>query len=180
VLQRVSVESSGVRYCPKEIRMASEGILSGKKILVVDDEEDVLETIKEQLSACDVTTANNFETAKEYLEKETFDLAILDIMGVRGFDLLLYAKKNKIRAIMLTAHAMNAESVQKSADKGAVSFLPKDEIYKLEELIAEIFGEMSKGRAHWPKLEERMGARFKKEWGKMWERIKFPRDLDID
>ena len=50
--------------------MEDTGILSGKKILVVDDEADVLETIKEQLSACDVTTASTFETAKEYLEKE--------------------------------------------------------------------------------------------------------------
>jgi len=155
-------------------------ILRGKKILVVDDEEDVLQAIKEQLSDCNVTKANNFEDAKEYLEKEKFDLAILDIMGVKGFDLLHYAKKNMIRAIMLTAHAMNAESMQISADRGAVSFLPKDEISKLEDLIAEIFGELNKGRTHWPKLEEKMGARFKKEWGEMWDRIKFPRDLDID
>ena len=154
--------------------------IRGKKILVVDDEDDVLQAIKEQLSECTVTTANNFEDAKEYLEKQKFDLAILDIMGVKGFDLLHYAKKNKIRAIMLTAHAMNAESMQISADRGAVSFWPKDEISKLEYLIAEIFGELNKGRAHWPKLEEKMGARFKKEWGEMWDRIKFPRDLDID
>ncbi|MFC1822550.1 response regulator [Thermodesulfobacteriota bacterium] len=160
--------------------MTNNGILSGKKILVVDDEEDVLETIKEQLSVCDITTANNFETAKKYLENEKFDLAILDIMGVKGFDLLYYAKKNKTRAVMLTARAMNAESMQKSADKGAVSFLPKEEIFKLEEWIEEVFGELQKGRSHWRKLEERMGDRFKKEWGEMWDRIKFPRDLDID
>jgi hypothetical protein len=101
-------------------------------------------------------------------------------MGVKGFDLLHYAKEHKIPAVMLTAHAMNAESMQKSVEKGAVSFLPKDEISKLEELIAEIFGEINRGKTHWPKLEERMGARFKKEWKEMWDRIKFPRDLDID
>jgi len=140
----------------------------------------VLETIKEQLSECDITTANNFEIAREFLKKNKFDLAILDIMGVRGFDLLHYAKENKIRAVMLTSHAMNAESMQKSIDKGAVSFLPKEELYRIEELIAEIFGELNKGRAHWPKLEERMGERFKKEWGEMWDRIRFPRDMDID
>ena len=160
--------------------MTNDDILKGKRILVVDDEDDVLETIKEQLSECDITTANNFEIAREFLKKNKFDLAILDIMGVRGFDLLHYAKENKIRAVMLTSHAMNAESMQKSIDKGAVSFLPKEELYRIEELIAEIFGELNKGRAHWPKLEERMGARFKKEWGEMWDRIKFPKDMDID
>jgi DNA-binding response OmpR family regulator len=151
-----------------------------KKVLVVDDEDDILETIKEQLIEYNVTTVNNFKDAKEYLEKEKFDLAILDIMGVRGFDLLHYAKKNKIRAIMLTANAMNAESIQRSVDQGAVSFLPKDEISNLEELIAEIFGELNKGKAHWPKLEEKMGPKFKRELGEMWDRIRFPKDMDID
>ncbi len=160
--------------------MTYEEILTGKKILVVDDEEDVLETVSEQLAACELTTANTLESAKQYLDEETFDLAILDIMGVRGFDLLVHAKKKGIPAVMLTAHAMNPESMQESADKGAVSFLPKEEIFHLDELIAEIFGELSHGRPHWPKLEDRLSARLKKEWGELWDRIKFPRDLDID
>jgi DNA-binding response OmpR family regulator len=160
--------------------MSEADILSGKKILAVDDEEDVLETITDQLGACEITTADNFETAKDLLKKEKFDLAILDIMGVKGFDLLHYAKESKVPAVMLTARAMNAESMQKSVEKGAVSFLPKDELYNLEQLVAEIFGEMKRGRTHWKRLEERMGTRLKEEWGKLWENIKFPRDLDTD
>jgi two-component system response regulator CpxR len=160
--------------------MPYEDVLSGKKVLAVDDEDAVLDIIVEQLSACEVTTANSFEKAKQHLENENFDLAILDIMGVRGFDLLLLAKKEGVRAVMLTAHSMNAESMQESADKGAVSFLPKEELFRLEELIAEIFGDLSEGRPHWPKLEKRLGDRLKREWGELWERIKFPRDLDMD
>lgn len=160
--------------------MADNGIDSGKKILVVDDEEDILLTIREQLDSFDVTTANSFEIAKEYLERERFDLAILDIMGVRGFDLLHYAKEKKTPAIMLTAHAMNSESMQQSIEKGAISFLPKDEISRLDELVLDIFGELKKGRAHWPKLEKKLGARFRKEWGELWDRIQFPNDLDVD
>lgn len=160
--------------------MPYEDILSGKKVLAVDDEEDVLEIIEEQLDACDLTKANSFEAAKALLEKEKFDLAILDIMGVRGFDLLHCARQRGVPAVMLTAHSMNAESMQLSVDKGAVSFLPKEEIYRLEELIAEILSELCKGRPHWPKLEKRLGDKLKKEWGELWERIRFPRDLDID
>ena len=59
-------------------------------------------------------------------------------------------------------------------------FLPKEELFRLEELIAEIFGDLSEGRPHWPKLEKRLGDRLRKEWGEMWDRIKFPRDLDMD
>jgi len=160
--------------------MTKSDLMSGKKILAVDDEKDVLATIKDQLSAYELTTANNFEMAKELLRKEKFDLAILDIMGVRGFDLLHYARESKIPAVMLTAHAMNAESMEKSVEKGAVSFFPKDEIYNLEELVAEIFGEVKRGRTHWKKLEKRMGDKFKEEWGELWDNIKFPRDLDTD
>ena len=32
--------------------------------------------------------ATSFESAKELLENNVYDAAILDIMGVRGFDLL--------------------------------------------------------------------------------------------
>ncbi len=160
--------------------MAYEEILSGKKILVVDDEQDVLDIVKEQLSSCILTTATDFKTAKEHLEKDEFDLAILDIMGVRGFDLLHHAREKNIRAVMLTAHSMNAESMQRSIDRGAISFLPKDEMYRLDELVAEIFGDLAQGKAHWPKLEKRLQSKLKKEWGELWSRMKLPRDLDID
>jgi len=64
--------------------MAENDILKGKKILAVDDEQDILDTLVEILSECNVLTATSFESAKELLETETYDAAILDIMGVRG------------------------------------------------------------------------------------------------
>jgi DNA-binding response OmpR family regulator len=154
--------------------MPYEDILTNKRVLAVDDEEDVLEMIEEQLEPCDLITANSYETGKRALDTEKLDLAILDIMGVRGFDLLHYATQKGVPAVMLTAHSMNAESMQRSVNKGAVSFLPKEELYRLDELIAEIFGELAKGRHHWPKLEKRLGAKLHKEWGDLWKRIKFP------
>jgi DNA-binding response OmpR family regulator len=157
--------------------MAIKDILNGKKILVVDDELDMLDTVREQLEDCDVTTANSFEDGKAYLEKDHFDLAILDIMGVWGFDLLRIANENKVPSIMLTAYVNNMENIKKAVDRGAVSFLPKDDINKMEELIAEIFGELDKGRTHWPKLKERWGDRFKRQWGEAWQKIKFPKEL---
>jgi DNA-binding response OmpR family regulator len=64
--------------------MAGEDMLKGKKILAVDDEIDILETLEEVLDQCDLDTASTYETAKELLETKTYDAAILDIMGVRG------------------------------------------------------------------------------------------------
>ena len=91
--------------------MASDDILKGKKILVVDDEPDVLESIEEILDDCDVETASSFESAKELFEKKDFDAAILDIMGVRGFDLLEIATEKKIPALMLTDHGLNHDNM---------------------------------------------------------------------
>jgi CheY-like chemotaxis protein len=159
--------------------MAEQDILRGKRILAVDDEKDVLDLIQEQLVSCEVTTATDFVTAKESMEKKDFDLVILDIMGVSGFDLLDIARQKKLPAVMLTAHAMTPESLQSAIDKGAVSFLPKEELSRLTELIAEILGELALQRMHWPKLRERLGHKFGDLWGDLWKEIKFPADSQI-
>ena len=59
--------------------------LEGKRILIVDDEPDVLDTLADLLPMCVVTKASNFEQAKDLLESQYFDMAILDIMGVQGY-----------------------------------------------------------------------------------------------
>ncbi|MDQ7782312.1 MAG: response regulator [Desulfomonilaceae bacterium] len=162
-----------------EADMTDRDILAGKKILAVDDEEDVLAVIEEQLESCILVKAKRYDTAKDLLEKESYDLAVLDIMGVRGFDLLDIATRKKIPAVMLTAHSVTPDSLQKAIDKGALSFLPKDELVRLAELIAEVLEEAEKGRTHWAKLKSRLGGRFEELWGEMWQEIKFPRDPNI-
>jgi two-component system, OmpR family, response regulator CpxR len=162
-----------------EVDMTDQEIIAGKKILAVDDEEDVLDVIEEQLDDCDLITAKDYGSAKRLLEEGQYDLAVLDIMGVRGFDLLQIATRRKIPAVILTAHSMTPESLQEAIDKGAVSFLPKDELSRLSELVAEILVEVQSGRTHWPKLKTRLGERFKELWGEMWDAIKFPGDPNI-
>ena len=73
--------------------MSGRTLLDGKKILVVDDEPDVLMVLKDLLSMCDVITASAFDEAKELLESQDFDIAILDIMGVDGYGLLDVARE---------------------------------------------------------------------------------------
>jgi CheY-like chemotaxis protein len=68
--------------------MTRKNLLEGKKILIVDDEPDVLETLEEFLTMCIVSKAATFDAAKNLLETRDFDLAILDIMGVKGYELL--------------------------------------------------------------------------------------------
>lgn len=150
------------------------GLLPGRRILAVDDEQDVLEVIYEQLEDATLVSASTFETARDIIKRGDLDLVILDIMGVRGFELLEYSRKRQIPAVMLTAHALSPESFQKSIDKGAVSFLPKDQLYHLRELIEEILEDIDSGRTHWKKLIDRLGPRLKEMWGELWKEMKFP------
>jgi response regulator RpfG family c-di-GMP phosphodiesterase len=55
------------------------GLLDNKRVLMVDDEPDVLATLRDLLPMCEVTEATTFEQAKELLEMQVFDIAIPDI-----------------------------------------------------------------------------------------------------
>lgn len=151
-------------------------ILQGKRILVVDDESDVLDTVVEVLAASQVVTAESFDEARALIAAESFDLVILDIMGVNGFALLDACRANRLPAAMLTAHAVNVESLNLAVKLGAVSFLPKEEIHRLPELVAEILEGLEQGQTHWAKLFKRLRPFFEEKLGVMWEndKSKFP------
>lgn len=155
--------------------MTAVDILNGKRILAVDDEPDVLEVIKEELHQCEVVTAGNHEVGRHLINSEHFDLVILDIMGVNGFALLEECSRRKLPAAMLTAHSMNVESLNRSIRLGAMSFLPKEELARIPELVVEIFESLEAGETHWPKLFKRLGPFFKDRLGVVWEDLEKPR-----
>lgn len=146
--------------------------LDNKNILVVDDEPDILDTIVELLSSCHVITAKSFNEARLLIPTGPFDLALLDIMGVDGFDLLQLCVENKVPAAMLTAHAINVKSLNKAVALGAISFIPKEELYRLPELVSEILDGLEKGHTHWQKLFSRLEKFFKEKLGISWEEEK--------
>lgn len=135
-------------------------ILLGKKVLIVDDEKDVLEVLIDLLSSCKIDTASSFEEAKRLLERNRYDMAILDIMGVDGFRLLGIAKKKSIPAIMLTAHALNEESLGKSIENGASYFVPKDKINEIDVFVADVLEAREKGKNPWFRWLRRLGSTF--------------------
>ena len=112
--------------------------LEGKQVLIVDDEPDVLDSLEDLLSMCDVTKASNFLEAKEFLQARYFDIAVLDIMGVEGYDLLEIANQKEIAAAMLTAHALSPENLVKSYNEGAASYLPKEEMINIASFLNDI------------------------------------------
>jgi len=90
-----------------------------EKILVVDDEKDILELIDFNLSknGYRVRSVTSGEEALELIKENDYDLIILDLMlpGVDGFDITKVIKADKYKAnipiVMVTAKADEADKV---------------------------------------------------------------------
>ncbi|MGE5840373.1 MAG: response regulator [Deltaproteobacteria bacterium] len=145
-------------------------LLNDQRVLVVDDEEDVLETVAELLSMCHVVKASNFTEAKKCLDQQVFDIAILDIMGVDGYRLLETAARKKILPVMLTAHALTPEDTMKSFKEGAASFVPKDKMEDIATYLVDILEAKEKGRSSWWRWLERFASYYDKKFGPNWRR----------
>ncbi len=149
--------------------MASKSLLEGKRILIVDDEPDVLETLEEFLSMCDVVKASSFHEAKELLETQYFEMAILDIMGVDGYELLEIAKEREVIAVMLTAHALSPEDTVRSYKKGAASYVPKEEMSNITIFLNDILEAKEKGKSFWWRWLDRFGSYYDQQFGPDWQ-----------
>jgi len=145
-------------------------LLKGKRILIVDDEIDVLDSLEELLSMCQVDKASTYEEAKKLLETQPFDIAVLDIMGVNGYRLLDIAHRRNITAVMLTAHAFKPEALVKSIKKGAASYLPKEEMGSIAVFLNDVLEARQKGESPWKSWNERLPTSyFEKRWGAAWQ-----------
>ncbi len=150
--------------------MVEYSILEGKRILVVDDEPDILESLEEILSMCQVVKASTFKEAKELLEAQDFDVAVLDIMGVDGYELLEIARTRNIPAVMLTAHAFSPDNIVKSIKGGADSYVPKEEIADIPAFLADVLEARRKGENPWGPWQERLpSSYFEKRFGAAWQ-----------
>ena len=150
--------------------MADNKLIDGKKVLAVDDEPDILEVLEELLDMCEITTASTFEQAKQLLESQDFHVAILDIMGVDGYGLLDIANKRNIPAVMLTAHALNAENLVRTIKEGAYSFIPKEEISDIADYLIDALIAKQEGENPWNAGQDRLPASyFERRWGKAWK-----------
>ncbi len=117
-------------------------VLDGKKILTVDDEPDVLNLLEEEITGacrdCKIEKATSFESAVKKLESQSYDVVILDIMGVRGFDLLDLAVSRQMKVAMLTSHSFNPESLKRSFEMKARAYLPKDKLGEIVPFLEDV------------------------------------------
>jgi len=151
----------------------AESILNGKRILAVDDEPDILAILEEETletcPKCQFEKAATFETAAKMLNSQNYDLVILDIMGVRGFDLLAMAESRKFPVAMLTAHALNPDALKRSIEMRARAYLPKEKLVEIVPFLEDIFKE-SDQMSGWAMLMKKLEGYFDARWGENWKK----------
>ncbi len=109
------------------------------RILIVDDERPIATLIRMSLTKAGYTCACAYDglQAADILEKETFDLILLDIMlpGATGFELMDYIRPLGVPVIFLTAKGAIADRVQ-GLRMGAEDYIVKP--FEIVELLARV------------------------------------------
>ena len=148
-----------------------ESTLNNKRILAVDDEPDVLDTLEELLEEYEglvFDKATDYETGYQLLRSWTYDIVILDIMGVRGFDLLNAAVSLGFPTVMLTAHALSVENLKMSIEMGAWAFIPKEKMTEIVSFLEDVL--ILDYRSFWRKSLDRLFGTFNTKFGSEWQK----------
>ncbi|MGC8659317.1 MAG: response regulator [Desulfomonilaceae bacterium] len=126
--------------------------MARERILVVDDEEDILELVKYNLEKekFQVTCSTSGEDALQKLKRETFDLILLDLMlpGRDGLDTCRALKSSQetshIPVVMITAKAEDTDVVL-GLELGADDYVTKP--FSPRVLLARIKAILRRGQS---------------------------------
>jgi len=127
------------------------------RVLIVDDEPDFLETIVKRLRKrnIDAAGADSGKEALELLEKQHFDVVILDIRmpGMDGIETLKEMKRKRplMEVILLTGHA-SVESGMQGIQYGAFDYVMKPA--EIDELIEKVRQAFERKSIHEEKIKE--------------------------
>ena len=169
----ICLEAGGIKNLATKGGVAlSPSILNDKTILAVDDEPDVLSILEEEVlgaaPSCKFEKATTYEEAARKLESKSYDVVILDIMGVRGFDLLELAVKKNLRVAMLTAHALTPEALKRSFEMKARAYLPKEKLGEVVPFLEDVLKYEYLPR--WKRMMKKLEKYFKTRWGEYWQK----------
>jgi len=115
--------------------------IEGRRVLVVEDEEDLARVIKRHVEniGCRVRIAPTGESALEAAATSEFDLVLLDLMlpGIDGLEVCrrLRARRQYMPVLMLTARSNETDKVL-GLETGADDYITKP--FSLRELIARV------------------------------------------
>jgi two-component system cell cycle sensor histidine kinase/response regulator CckA len=121
------------------------------KILIVDDEPDILEIIENTLSqeGFEVVKASTGQDAIALFDAGSFELVITDMKmpGLNGMDVLKHVKQidKDVEVIILTGYATLENAIQTLRNKGAHDYLRKP-LEDIEELIISVSNALERRR----------------------------------
>jgi two-component system response regulator GlrR len=135
------------------------------KILVVDDDKNLIELIKMRLEAAsyEVRTAGREEEAVEAVKDQGFDLSIVDLRLMRQDGLALMEELHSLNPIMpviiLTAHG-TIENAVEAMKRGAYSYLTKP--FETRDLLFQIEKALENRRlsSEIQRLKDLLGERY--------------------
>jgi two-component system response regulator GlrR len=135
------------------------------KILVVDDDKNLIELIKMRLEAAsyEVTTAGREEEAVDAVRDQGFDLSIVDLRLIRQDGLALMEELHSVNPIMpviiLTAHG-TIENAVEAMKRGAYSYLTKP--FETRDLLFQIEKALENRRlsSEIQRLKDLLGERY--------------------
>ena len=126
-----------------------------ERVLLVDDEEEFVETLAERMRnrGMDVATSNTGGEALDLIDKESYDVVVLDLKmpGMDGLEALARIKKRRpeIQVVLLTGHATVEKGVE-AMKRGALEFLEKPvDLSKLSEIIHQAKAEKMTKILNW-------------------------------
>ncbi len=136
-------------------------ILEGKQILAVDDDPVVLEDLERKILEtglkCRFDKTTTYIEAVEMMVSLTYDLVLLNVMDVRGLDLLSLVVLRKFPVAVLASYPLNPTVLKRSFEIGAVSYLPKD---RLREIVPFLEDTLYKCLPRWKRFSERIKGTF--------------------
>jgi len=101
-----------------------------EKVLLVDDEEEFVETLAERMRTrgMEVATTTSGSEALDRVDAEDFDVVVLDLKmpGIDGLEALKRIKRRRpdIQVVLLTGYATVEKGVE-AIKEGALEFLEK-------------------------------------------------------
>jgi DNA-binding NtrC family response regulator len=137
-------------------------------VLIVDDEEDFLETLVKRMEQrkIDAAGVRSGEEALELMREKSYDVVILDVKmpgGMDGIETLREMKKIQplTEVILLTGHASVETSIE-GMKLGAFDYVLKP--VKLEDLLSKVADAIQKKDSHETKIRSAQINKLLRYW----------------
>jgi two-component system OmpR family response regulator len=115
--------------------------MSGIRVLLVDDEEELVTTIQERLEmrgvAAEAVTSGH--AALERIQQSVFDVVVVDLKmpGLAGTDVVEVIRKRqpKLQVLLITGHGSRHDELEELATRGYRILLKPFQFDRLVEMI---------------------------------------------